>query len=255
MKTLAILIVLLLGVFPAYMQDTDTSVIVPDSHVHELTSASTERDYRISVALPAGYDSDRTYPVVYVLDPLTAFLTTTELTRFMNWANEMPEVIVVGVGYQTDDLSESLTPREFDYHLRKDEFIQFFETELFPLIESTYSVNSADRALIGFSYGGEFAFHVLAHRADLFNRYIAIDSDAAALVNSLMRDDEDFRNQFVGRDVRLFVTSSGTEYIVPALQTKNYEGLTSSGLSLGNATHAQTLLLSLPAGLIAIYAP
>jgi predicted alpha/beta superfamily hydrolase len=260
MKRFALLLLLLLlavSVLPAHMQDAEPApFVVPDAYTFNVTSAITGKDYRISVALPASYESsDQSYPVIYVLDPLTAFLTTTELTRFIRWANEMPDVIVVGVGYPTDDMTETMNPREQDYHFRKDEFIEFFETELFPQVESVYRIDPTDRALIGFSYGGEFVFHVVANRADLFSRYIAIDaSDAAQLVTLLMKNDEDFRNQFVGRDVRLFAAAAGTEYIVPALQAKAYEGLTSIGLSLGDVTHAQTLLLGLPAGLIAIYA-
>jgi len=45
--------------------------------------------------------------------------------------------------------------------------------------------------------------------------------------------EDNLRSQFVGRDVRLFIASSETDYYSAGIQAKEYDGLTATGLSLG----------------------
>ena len=255
MKIFVILFILLaLYVFPAYMQDdaTHQPIVVPNTETLTLTSTNTGFDYLISVALPNNYStSDQSYPVLYVLDPDISFLSVSEFVRFLAGAGQLPELIIVGIGYPDPDQVVQL--RSLDYYSSPDNFLAFMSEELFPLIESTYRADPADRGLIGFSYGGEFVFHTLVWRSDLFNRYMAIDASGAEMMPYVMRNDENFINGFAGRDVRLFLSVEGTEMLSAALQAKGYEGLTVSGLSLGSATHEQALHLSLPAGILDIY--
>jgi enterochelin esterase-like enzyme len=253
---------LLVGVSPAQTQDTGLpAVVVPNTQTIDLTSTTNGHEYQILVALPDSYNaSERAYPTLYVLDPHIAFLTVTETTRLLAWAHELPEIIVVGIGYPTADINEVFPLRERDYHHTRgrDAFITFISDELFPLIESTYRADSTDRGLIGFSYGGEFVFHTLITQPEMFNRYITIDAAMGSIANELvpvfMSHDEDFARGLAGRDVRLFISSVGDEVISTALQARDYEGLTITGLSLGNVTHAATAHLSIPAAIMAIYA-
>jgi hypothetical protein len=69
----------------------------------------------------------------------------------------------------------------------------------------------------------------------------------------LMRDDDDFRSGFAGREVKLFLSVQGTEMLSAAFQNRAYDGLEVIGLSLGSATHEQALHLSLPTGILATY--
>jgi predicted alpha/beta superfamily hydrolase len=261
MKIITCLVMVLLlsfVVFPAQMQNTTTdpsAVVVPDTQTIDLTSTTNGNDYRITVALPASYaSSEQTYPVLYVLDPLITFLSTTEMVRFLSWVGQLPELIVVGIGYPTNDLTEATSLRDRDYSRFEGEFLTFIDEELFPLVDATYRTNSADRGLIGFSSGGAFAFHVLVERPELFNRYVTIDGDNPTALREVLSAEDELRSQFVGRDVRLFIASSGTDYYAAGIQAKEYDGLTATGLSLGGVPHSQALYLSLPAGIIAIYA-
>lgn len=255
---LALFLLLVVGAFPVQMQAADTqttAVQVPDTQTIDITSTTNGRDYRIWVALPESYAaSDETYPVLYLLESQVLFLSTTEFVRIKSWVGELPEMIVVGIGYQTETIEEALPFHEQDTYIAPDEFLAFIADELIPLIESSYRADSADRALVGEAGGGEFVFHTLASRADLFNRYIALDSAATALMPYLMRDDDGFRSQFAGRDVRLFTSALGEEVLSAAISRRAYDGLTATGLSLGDMTHAQGVFVSLPAGIAAVYA-
>jgi predicted alpha/beta superfamily hydrolase len=263
MRTITILTFLIgltLGVNIMAAQDepaADTnqvSLIVSDPEIIALTSTTNGHDYIISVALPPDYDdSEAAYPVLYLLDPQVSFLSVVEFVRWLGHWNELPDLIVVGIGYPIDDMDELFALRERDYYLSQDEFSEFISEELFPFIDSTYRTDSTDRALVGFSYGGEFVFHILVNSPELFNRYIAIDSGTQEIVSVLLRDDPTFREKLAELDVNLFYSSTGSEVLSGAIQAKEYDGLEVTGLSLGNVTHGAALHLSLPTGIMAIY--
>lgn len=230
-------------------------VVVPDTQSIVLTSAINAHNYQLSVALPASYtSSDQSYPVLYLLDPVASFLSVTEFVRVMAWRNELPELIVVGIGYRTDDNDEVLALREQDYFRSQDEFLEFISEELMPLVDSTYRTDSTDRALVGFSYGGNLVFHTIVTNPELFNRYIAIDSSFTELSRLVSSDDTAFRESLTGLNIKMFYATTGTELLSAAIQNQEYEGLEAIGLSLGHVTHGAALHLSLPAGIMAVYA-
>ena len=61
------------------------------------------REYHLSVALPDSYKtSTQAYPVIYVLDGDYNFGVAAGLTRFSNWFRKVPELIIVGIGYDME---------------------------------------------------------------------------------------------------------------------------------------------------------
>lgn len=236
------------------MDTNQPPVVVADTQSIMLTSTTRERDYRIWVALPSSYNmSELSYPVLYLLDPQVSFLTVVEIVRWLGYWSELPELIVVGIGYPTDDLAEIARLREQDYYRSSDDFLEFISKELIHFIDSTYRTDSKDRALVGFSYGGDFVFHTLLNRPELFNRYLTIDSGIVEILPYLTRRSEEFREKFDGLDVKLFIAMRGTERLSTDIEALKVEGLKAAGLSLGNITHAAALHTSLPAGIVAIY--
>ena len=79
----------------------------PEStHGHTLASSFVDQDYRIHVAVPLDYEeSDRSYPVLYLLDADVLFGLVTDLCRLLPvesavlGTQRVPELIVVGIGY------------------------------------------------------------------------------------------------------------------------------------------------------------
>ena len=227
-----------------------------------LTSIVNGRDYRLMVALPDSYGtSEQTYPVLYLLDPAMSFLSVTEFVRWLGHWGELPELIVVGIGYPSDDIDDVFSLRDYDYIRHQDEFIEVISQEIFPLVDSTYRTDSTDRAIVGFSDGGVFALHVLVNRPELFNRYVVIDSGTSEITRLFPNNVTDFRERLTGLNVKLLVANAGNESaatlnesLINALQRQNIEELEASGLYLGNVTHAAALHSGLPAGIQAVYA-
>src|SRR5262245_22092578 len=85
------------------------------SEARSLTSAIVGQEFSIPVWLPPSYaESDRAYPVLYVLDANICFGMAADIVISLVFGNEIPEVIVVGVGYPVQSYREWLTLRARD---------------------------------------------------------------------------------------------------------------------------------------------
>jgi len=101
-----------------------TEATISLTEVKTLHSSAVGRDYRIFVALPLSYSrrTSETYPVVYLLDGDLWFGAVTDPTRFLQWGGkELPELIIVGIGYGIlwDDPDEVLRLRAIDLSVAK----------------------------------------------------------------------------------------------------------------------------------------
>lgn len=151
----------------------------------EFSSAVLGENRKIHVYLPEGYhpDSALHYPVIYLLDGSLDedFVHVSGLVQFLSfpWVGSLPPTIVVGIGNRD-------RRRDFTFPAQVEEdrknypttggsarFMEFLETELVPLVESLYPVNS-ERALIGQSLGGLLASEILVRRPQLFRRYYIV---------------------------------------------------------------------------------
>jgi len=131
-------------------------------------------------------DSSMRYPVLYVLDGNTHFLSVAGMIDQLSdqgGNSVFPKMIVVSI--LNTNRTRDLTPYKVEAGgflsepMAKEtggaeNFIQYMKEELFPYISSQYPV-SGYRALIGHSLGGIFALHVLAKYPTLFEDYVAID--------------------------------------------------------------------------------
>ena len=150
-----------------------------------LKSTCVGEEYQIGIWLPFSYaSSNQTYPVLYVTDGDYAFGLSTGLIPTLIGTKEIPEILVVGIGYNHlsnyDEFgtlrSRDMLPPSFVHappDSRTPQFIDFLKQELFPLIETEYRGSPDERALYGFSVGGFFTLYTLFTRPDLFQRYIA----------------------------------------------------------------------------------
>lgn len=145
------------------------------------------RIYEISIARPSAAAPEHGFPVMYVLDPSTAFATLVDAVR----AEEQMfgPVVVVGVGYTSDADEENrtldLTPPTDPANLPagmpggwgatggNDAFLSFLVDELKPVIAKAVAVDPSRQALFGHSLGGLFVLHTLFTRSDAFDTYIA----------------------------------------------------------------------------------
>ena len=125
-----------------------------------LPSRVLSEERALFISLPASYArTKQSYPVLYMTDGQAQFLHTLATTAFLARNGLMPEVIVVAVGNtdRTRDLSPSHDPKAATSG-GADRFLDFFEKELIPFVESEYRTAPL-RIFAGHSLGGLFAFH------------------------------------------------------------------------------------------------
>jgi predicted alpha/beta superfamily hydrolase len=147
-----------------------------------IASSATGRDYTITVVLPVSYMfTEADYPVLFVTDGDFYTIPLAMAAAQMAFGQELPEFITVGIDYGNPDPAAWLELRELDMGAEGCElFLQFFEEELIPYIESNYRADSTNRTLIGHSSGGNFALYGLLHAPDTFSNFIASSPGGAA---------------------------------------------------------------------------
>jgi predicted alpha/beta superfamily hydrolase len=154
------------------------------SEVHTVSSSLTGLAYQLAVWLPPSYAaSSQPYPVLYLLDGDLLFGAATQMITPLIWGQELPELIVVGIGYGMRSYEEwgsrrrqELTPTEAAHGSAAGgapEFLTFLETEVIPLIDANYHTAPSGRTLYGHSLGGLFVLYTLFHQSGLFSHYCA----------------------------------------------------------------------------------
>jgi predicted alpha/beta superfamily hydrolase len=157
------------------------------THTRTLYSKLVDDEYELSIYLPPGYDdSEKVYPVLYLLDAPTLFGSAVAAVLHQNWDSvaEIPEMIVVGIGKRLDRLDDWWPIRERDYiptHIpsmpntgHASAFLDFFDQELIPFIDRNYRTQQNDRIIWGCSFGGIFVLYAMFNKTTLFKRYISI---------------------------------------------------------------------------------
>lgn len=169
------------------------------------------------IHLPESYDSNsqRKYPVIYVLDG-DVLLNAVSTVHDFYWGGYMPEMIIVGISNEnnrTRDLTtskiESRRGTEYNQeHGGANDFFMSIEKELIPYIEKNYPVTNY-RTLIGHSYGGLFTINALINHTDLFENYLAIDPSLDWDNQKLLKQSKEVikSNSLEGKS--LFITLSG----------------------------------------------
>lgn len=190
MKQLCITICLAFSLIMYSQNPQENFVVLGTSHTLYSDILKENRTYYIY--LPEGYETDteKDFPVVYLLDAKINFHSYTGvqhmLSRGRNASGMIPKMIVVGIVNTnrirdfTPTKAEEL-PEKFlrNKQLLEDgggleEFLSFIKNELRPVIDKTYRTNGTN-TLIGHSLGGLTAIYTLLHHPSLFSHYLAID--------------------------------------------------------------------------------
>lgn len=206
---------------------------IDGTRLHQLHSEETGFDYQILVLLPGGYDesADTVYPTMYLLDGGTTFPMLAGYYRYLRFEDAIPEMIIVGLSYGTDDWREG-NHRGTDYTAPTDQrehwggaerFQRALRSEILPLIESAYRSDSGKRNIFGQSLGGQFVLYTAMTQPDLFHGHIASNP-------ALHRNLELFLKPIESNDEQssaLFVASASGDdeiYRGPAMQWINHWG-------------------------------
>ena len=201
----------------------------------DVGSRSTGRTYRIWVHTPEHYDSseNENYPVVYLLDAVWDMDTTVGIVRRLQFESFVPDLVIVGVGYQDHEAQvrhrgQDFTPTDAPWFVElmrerapewapdgtgeADRFYAFLRDELVPQVENRFAVSSSDRTLVGHSFGGLFALHAMFRSDRVFQKFVALSPSLFWEDEVLFAQEAAFARSTRKLPGRLFVSVGGSEF-------------------------------------------
>lgn len=173
----------------ALPQEDLSLVTVPGSRQIDMVSSSLGRPYRLFVHVPPVPPPPGGFPLVVVLDGNLYFGTVVDSLRLQG-RHFLRQAVVLGIGYQTDDIVAQLTLRERDLTLPieakllekpiyrlvtgprvpptsnygdLDAMLRMIEKEAIPAAQRQAPLNLEDRHIFGHSLGGLAAIRALFH--------------------------------------------------------------------------------------------
>lgn len=144
----------------------------------EFKSRSVGRPFHVYVRFPEGYDAEKNiqYPVVYVLDADSLFPLVAANHLFLNYDEDLPRAIIVGIAYGSFD--PATNKRGFDFSAPAADatseqggapmFLSFLKSELIPEVEERYRADPSRRILFGQSRGGYMVLYSAFSDPELF---------------------------------------------------------------------------------------
>lgn len=233
---------------------TPLPVTLNRTEIHKLISKTNGVTYPIFISLPGSYyNTEKTYPVVYMLDAYSSFGIVTQTAKLMAFNKELPELIIVGISSEGGS-------KEFIYNRARDftptyipaeklpdgaklmipisggaeKFLEFIKNELIPFADSNYRIEQNERTLIGHSLGGLFASYVLFNQTELFSRYVMISPALTWDDNIILKQEENFFEANKTLPVKIYTAVGSLEHeelletwekFISSLENRNYEGL------------------------------
>ncbi len=246
-----------------------------DTEARTLFSTIRGREYHLSVALPESYKtSTQGYPVIYVLDGDYNFGVAAGLTRFSNWFRKVPELIIVGIGYDMETSEEFAALRDLDFETPEmpggssdsaaNRFLDAFTQEIIPFIDANYRTIPSDRCLEGYSAGGFFVLYTLFHQPDAFQRYISGGAVRKSAYEYWIHQAAQLATHNGSNPIQLYLSVGELEAddlptfrrFVTFLEQSNYPGLTvSSEIYAGEGHGSEGIALTYLHGIARVYPP
>lgn len=259
-----------------------TPVTLSRTETHKIISEINGATYPIFISLPGSYNNtDKTYPVVFMLDGYSSFGIVTQMAKLLAFNKELPELIIVGISSEGGS-------KEFNYNRARDytptyiapenipvstrgmlpisggaeKFLGFIEKELIPFVESKYRFTPGDRTLIGHSLGGLFVSYSLFERTELFNRYVLISPVLFWDNNFMLKKEKEFFEKGGSLNVKVYSSVGSLEQsefleswksFFDSLMLHNYEGLKLKTEIAENETHYTIIPHLVTRGLINVF--
>jgi predicted alpha/beta superfamily hydrolase len=182
-RVLALVLLLAANLASADSFDPSRLQGLGDTRYHQFESKTLGRALHIYVRVPenSGQDEGREFPAVYLLDGGINFPLLSSYYHYLRIADEVPEMILVGVSYGSDTFdggnfrsSDFTAPsKEREWWGNASTFQQVLDQELIPMIEGQYEADSSRRIIFGNSLGGQFVLYSALTRPELFSGHIA----------------------------------------------------------------------------------
>ena len=270
---------------PSKAQNNTSPVTLTGTCTHNFHSKTNGQYYKLFVSLPVSYslkDAVR-YPVLYLLDGNPFFPLLQSMQKFYLEGEELPEMIIVGIGYHVNTVMESMPYRTLDYTPTKDtafddmlskelkkpiksggasSFLKTLESEILPFVEKQYKT-SKDRAIAGHSFGALFGAYVLYHQPELFNRYLLSSVSMPWDNGEMLQEEIDyFKAGNRTLNAHVFLTVGDKEefnmkplikQLAKSMREHNYQGLVLEEHVLENESHTSAIATAFNHGMRALY--
>jgi predicted alpha/beta superfamily hydrolase len=245
-----------------------------NTDVKKFKSIAVEDDFYIYISLPQSYEgTEKTYPVLYVLDGDMAYGMAASIARYLQFGGSIPELIIVGIGYGTlkknegnmrqRDYSPTVKTGKEDITGGAPNFLIFLTDELFPHIDSTYRTEKNDKTVFGYSMAGLFGLYTLFNKPETFNRYI-VGSPYLLWDNEVIFSEEERASiKFKEINAKLFLSVGSEESeekyfnpideMVSILQARNYEDLNIETKVFDGGTHLNCPPEAIMYGLLSVF--
>jgi predicted alpha/beta superfamily hydrolase len=236
--------------------NADDKGSIYNTQVKKIQSISVEDDFYIYISLPKSYEAtNKHYPVLYILDGDMAYGMAASIARYLQFGGNIPELIIVGIGYGT--------LRKVEGNMRQRDYSPTVTDELFPHIDSTYRTDKNDKAVFGYSMAGLFGLYTLFNKPGTFNRYI-IGSPYLLWDNAeIFNEEEGAAIKFTEINARVFISVGSEEStekyfdpvdeLVTLLESREYEGLILETKVFDGGTHLMCPPEALTYGLVSVY--
>lgn len=242
---------------PAAAQTQSYPVVtIPGSHVRQLHSKATGRDYDLYIMAPAGAKpgAAQKYPVLYLLDGQWDFKLLAAIYGGLLYDKYVPEMVIVGITYSGATANyDSL--RAADYTTVATQrlpssggapaFLSFLQKEVVPLVEHDYAGDPTRRMLMGSSFGGLFTLYALFQDPGFFWGYVSSSPAVSYGDNAEFKHEATYAGAHKELPVRLFVCVGEKEGLarpvqqfVDSLKARNYKGLTFESRVIADERHS-----------------
>lgn len=244
----------------AVAQDQVTGIVLGKSAF--VYSEVLNEDREVYIALPLGYEvTERTYPVLYVLDGDRSFHHATATTQFLARNGRIPQMIVVAI--PNTNRWRDFTPTQIPTRPGgggADRFLEFIERELIPFIDGNYRTEPF-RVLAGHSLGGMLTVYSLFSKPALFGGYLAASPYLMFDENHVVRAARRAVVDKKALEKSLYVTlGDEPDYVetlkkfTDLLEDSTPEGLLWEFVTMEGEDHGSTWLKTVYDGLESIYA-
>lgn len=252
---------------------------------YDLTSKYNNTKYTLEVSLPISYDTNKKYPVYYILDGFYAASIAHGAHLTLQFENLIEDVIVVTIAGPEKSTSEWLINRWPDYTFSKDTLNdviyskvfhlpngstisgkgdQFFQTltkQIFPFIENKYGFNG-NRGISGHSLGGYLVADLMFKAPELFNRFgINSSSQRLHLNNEIRTKEKNFAATHKELNAKVFLSFGSLEpkdaiedlrYFENQLKS-HYKNIETKFIEYADETHASVVPATINDGMWYLY--
>jgi len=227
----SVLLSFVIGITCAYANNTDVLQGLGQPQYHSVKSPQNNDIYHLIIRLPNGYDKKSKYPTIYLLDGGISYPLISSYYHYLRFTEEIPEMIIVGISYGTDDWRNG-NARSRDYTAKSKErehwggaaeFQNLLKTSILPFIESKYASAADKRLIFGNSIAGQFVLYTAMTQPELFFGHIA--SNPALHRNLPFFINKQNIKTLVSPHSKLFVSSGSNDdaqFKVPALKWMDF---------------------------------